>query len=202
MRTLYSCSLLSVAIGLGLSAAAPASAKGPFEGPYVGGYLGYSQTESGLKASSVTVSGLSADGITGGGYVGIESGLAAAPSLRVGIEADLGYSGGSGKLATATEAFKIAPDRTFGVSGLLGILASEKLQAYGKIGYIHTDFHTGAGSDGVDGYRFGAGVEYALQGDWTLRAEILRSEYHSFSAGGARFDPAQTSLTAGVRYSF
>ncbi len=90
------------------------------------------------------------------------------------------------------------------MSGVLGFTPADRLHVFGKLGYAHTRFGGIAdeGRVGVDGFRYGGGGEYAINRSWALRGELARVEYDSIDAASARFDPAQTSVTAGLRRSF
>ncbi len=193
--------LAGVTIAAVLSAGGPAVAQS-FEGPYFGGVAGYGMTEADVQAGSTTASALSATGATGGVFFGVASRVRSDRALLVGMEVDYAASRGDARLVTSTESLEIDPGRTIGVSGLVGVSLVDRVQVYGKLGYANTEFGgLGGGDFDLDGFRFGGGGEFAVSEFWTFRSELLRVEYGSSGQGG-HFDPAQTSVTAGFRYSF
>lgn len=99
---------------------------------------------------------------------------------------------------------------SFGASAIAGYEVREDLLAYGKLGYVATNFELGSAGvsddEYLNGLRLGFGGEYALDENWNVRTEYLFTSYDSegISVGGnaVDFDPTEHSVRMGVGYRF
>lgn len=140
------------------------------------------------------------DGGFGGGTVGVNLQHS---SLVVGLEADLGYMDLSGSRTSESSNPVFHQDHTvdggfYAVLGGRAGVAFGKTLVYGKGGYAYYDgeaaqtttkpgFQTHA-TDAFTGWAYGGGIEQALGGGWSLKAEYLRFEFDTEHGD-------QTSLT-------
>jgi len=173
-------------------AAIPASAMAqeanPFQGFSVGGVAGYDH----VRVSDGTVRE-SADGVTYGITVGYD--YAVVGNGTIGIEAEVADASTkkrytnllvNGDVGTVS----VGRDLYAGVRG--GVALGANTMLYAKGGYINTrgtvTYTDNAGtnlaaSDDLDGFRVGAGVEYAF-GRFAARAEYRYSDYGNFKVNG------------------
>jgi outer membrane immunogenic protein len=129
-------------------------------------------------------------GAIGGGTLGWNYQVGA---MVFGLEADLGYMGVSG--SRKTDSSNPAKYQTLQVDGgfyavlggRLGV-AFDRTLIYGKGGwaYWNTDVtqtttnpgYKTNGSGALDGYAFGGGIEHALGGGWSVKAEYMRFQFN------------------------
>ncbi|MGO9686867.1 MAG: outer membrane protein [Beijerinckiaceae bacterium] len=153
-------------------------------GPYLGGNVGIGIGASEF-AEPVPVDGIGFLGGVGAGYNWLLT-----PTWLVGFETDLDYRGSIGStnsmvsqtndgyLGTVRARFGYAWDRllVFGTGGFAyGNVIAPK--TFSGSGIIYPGFATGArlgnNSTILPGYAVGAGVEYALNNNWSIEAEYL-----------------------------
>lgn len=175
-----------------------------FTGPRVSALGGYdairpgSSEDSDLDGDDQTV-----DGFLYGGEIGYD--IAAGGAL-IGIEGEISESTGKVEAAVSDPDFfgfgRVETDRDLYVGLRAGILATPRTLAYVKGGYTNARLNAVA-SDGVtttdanfklDGYRLGAGVEYAI-GDSFLRNGFVKVEYRYSNYGDAEFEFADGAET-------
>jgi outer membrane immunogenic protein len=153
---------------------------------------------------------LSPEGAFGGGQVGYNLVFG---RMLVGVEADVqgadindGSAGPAGVASTDINLFGT-------VRGRLG-LVSDRTLIYATGGYawadVDTSFSSGgltiSGSDTLDGYAVGGGIEYALTDSWSTKLEYqyVDLEDTRFGLGGVatRIDPDFHTVRAGLNYRF
>jgi outer membrane immunogenic protein len=189
----------------------PAAANGSnkWTGFYVGAHAGYGAGHAttrddpadwGNDPKFIGPFRFSTDGVLGGGTLGYNY---QAGALVVGLEADLGYMGVSG--SRNTESSQSGNHQTLEIEGgfyaVLGGrvgLSFGGTLLYGKGGWAYWDTdvtqtttaqgYKTNGSGALDGYAFGGGIEHAVAGGWSIKAEYLRLQFDD-----ARGD--QTSIT-------
>ena len=210
-------------VALATPAMAQTASEAPFSGLRVGGEVGYDHIRSGSTEDVDTTRDLkqSIDGVTYGGVVGYD--FPAGDNLRIGAEAS--YSG-----STAGSDFNndqplvfnlgnVKADREIYVGGRVGFVTSPSTMVYAKAGYTNQRFSV-TGSDGTvdlsqkldtDGWRVGAGAEFAVGRNAYIGAEYRYSKYgegevdfEGQTPDSSRFnldtDRHQVVATAGIRF--
>jgi outer membrane immunogenic protein len=174
-----------------LSAPVKAGDSTNWTGFYAGAHGGYVTGDVSVKDIDGGVApgpfDYTADGAFGGGTVGINWQIS---SLVLGLEGDLGYMDLSGsKIIGASGGSPYHQDLTLD-GGLYGVAAARAGFAfgntliYGKCGYAYFDgegqqattktYYTPTATDAFTGWAYGGGIEQALGGGWSLKAEYLR----------------------------
>ncbi len=143
------------------------------------------------------------DGFLAGGQVGYNW---QKDQLLLGLEGDLGYLGVKGDGKNLTEGGEVSDvaESEFGAYGLIGArigLVNDRSLFYVKGGYALARLETIAGDisgpdddrkldeddatfldEPLHGYAIGAGVEYALGSNWTVKAEYLYFDFDEESS--------------------
>ena len=205
--------------------ATPAMAqdKAPFSGFRVGAEAGYDHIRSGSSEDIDTTRDIdqSIDGVEYAGVVGYDA--AVGEKLRIGAEASFGDStagrDNNNSQPTVFNLGRVQAEREFYVGGRVGYVTSPDLMLYVKGGYTNQRFGY-EGSDGTtnlsqrldtDGYRIGAGAEYAFSNNVYGGLEYRYSNYskgeldfNGDTPDSSRFnidtDRHQVVATVGVRF--
>jgi outer membrane immunogenic protein len=219
IASLAAASLIAVAT----PAMAQTASEVPFTGVRVGGEVGYDHIRTGSSEDVDTTRDLkqSIDGVEYGAVVGYD--FAAGDNLRIGAEAS--YAGSTAERdfnndsPTVFNLGSVQADRDIYVGGRVGYVTSPSTMVYAKAGYTNQRFAT-VGSDGTvdlnqrldtDGWRLGAGAEFAVGRNAYIGAEYRYSNYSKGeidfdgnTPDGSRFnldtDRHQIVATAGVRF--
>jgi len=132
----------------------------PFTGPRAGVTMGYDKIggEEGF-----------AYGVTAG------YDLALTPRVTGGIEVSLGD--------TTVDDFGLDVSRDLAASLRLGFVATPRVLAFGKVGYATTRFEVDSDGAGLEGVRFGGGLEFAATPSTYISAEYQRTEYEQNIGG-------------------
>lgn len=80
--------------------------------------------------------------------------------------------------------------------GMLPV-GSSRFSVLGRVGYAQANVLTDAGNDNGGGLKFGAGVQYDLTQNVTLRAEVTRYRFDTFHS-----DTVNDQYSVGVKYAF
>lgn len=217
--------------GAGLAAAlvlVPAAAQAqdgrlPFTGPRVEVIAGYDHNRSGSTVDSDNTRNLkqSLDGVVYGAGVGFD--VPIDPNVRIGAEAEISDSSAkwdnNNGVPNTFNLGRVSADRDIYVGARLGFVVSPRTMVYGKAGYTNARFGL-VGTNGTtsldqrldtDGYRVGAGVEYAVSNNAFAKLEYRYSNYSrgEFDFNGntpdsSRFDidtdRHQVVVGAGIRF--
>ena len=195
----------------------------PFSGVRVGGEVGYDHIRSGSTENVDNTRDLkqSIDGVTVGAVVGYDAPVG--ESLRLGAEAS--FSGSTAgrdfdnENPTVFNLGNVKADQEIYVGGRIGVVTSPTTMIYAKGGYTNQRFSV-IGSNGattldqrvdLDGWRVGAGAEFAVGRNAYIGAEYRYSNYSEGEVDFAgdtpdssRFnldsDRHQIVATAGVRF--
>lgn len=195
----------------------------PFSGVRVGAEVGYDHIRSGSSEDVDNTRDLkqSIDGVTYGGVVGYD--FAAGDALRIGAEAS--YAGSTAgrdfdnENPTVFNLGNVKADRDIYVGGRVGVVTSPSTMIYAKGGYTNQRYSV-VGTDGTtsldgkldtDGWRVGAGAEFAVGRNAYIGAEYRYSNYsegevdfEGTTPDTSRFnldtDRHQVVATAGVRF--
>jgi outer membrane immunogenic protein len=210
-------------VAMATPAMAQTASEVPFTGVRVGGEVGYDHIRTGSSEDVDTTRDLkqSIDGVDYGAVVGYD--FAAGDRLRVGAAAS--YAGSTAERdfnnanPTVFNLGNVQADRDIYVGGRVGYVTSPSTMVYVKGGYTNQRY-SATGSDGTvdlnqhldtDGWRVGAGAEFAVGRNAYIGAEYRYSNYSKGEvdfAGdtpdGSRFnldtDRHQVVATAGVRF--
>ena len=217
-------SLVAASIAaLATPAMAQSAGDAPFTGARVGAEVGYDHIRSGSSEDVDDTRDLkqSIDGVTYGGVVGYD--FAAGDNLRLGAEAS--YAGSTAERdfnnerPTVFNLGAVQADRDIYVGGRVGYVTSPNSMVYVKGGYTNQRY-TVTGSDGTtelsgkldtDGWRAGAGAEFAVGRNAYIGAEYRYSQYsegevdfEGTTPDSSRFsidnDRHQVVATAGIRF--
>lgn len=163
---------------------------------------------NGVDAGSL--GSLSPEGAFGGGQIGYN---AVFGRLLVGVEADV-QGADINDNSAGPAGFASTDINLFGtVRGRLGFVADRTL-IYATAGYAWADVDTSisdgnvtiSGSDTLDGYTVGGGLEYALSDNWSTKLEYqyVDLEDTRFGLGGVttKIDPDFHTVRAGLNYRF
>lgn len=205
--------------------AVPAAAqdKAPFSGLRVGAEAGYDMLRSGSTEDVDNARDLKQDidGVNYAGVIGYD--VAAGENLRIGAEASFGDSSAEwdndNGQPNVFNLGRVEAQREIYVGGRIGYVTSPDLMLYVKGGYTNQRFGI-EGTNGTvsqsqrldtDGYRIGAGAEYALSNNLYAGLEYRYSNYsegeldfNNNTPDGSRFnidtDRHQVVATVGVRF--
>jgi outer membrane immunogenic protein len=188
-----------VFIALATFSATPALAGEPssFTGPWIGLTGGFdnvrikAEGESGNKSGVFYGINAGYDYNYGGGVVGVEIEAADATTKE--------------SITDGVDTLSLAATRDLYAGVRLGIPVSNSVLLYAKGGYTNArfklSFNSDSASDNLDGYRVGAGVEYA-RGHALARLECRYSNYGKYDLLGVdlKMSRNQVVATAGWRF--
>jgi len=131
--------------------------------------------------------------------------------LVSGIEVDIGPGNVGGSYTNLGSLVQPDLNAIGSLRGRLGILATPQalLYATGGLAWANYDFKATAGntvSDTLVGYQIGAGLEYMIAPQWTMRIEYNFTDFGSarIDQGGVinSYDPDLHTVRAGIAYKF
>ena len=214
--------------GAGVAADLPLKARAAktvyeWTGFYVGGHFGYGDASFGPGTNPLPEQGVvlphSATGLSGGYQLGYNRQLA--NRVVLGIEADATFTGplDGPALARSPVPFNTTIDYVGTVRGRVGY-AFDRFMPYvtGGVAWGHTHINVND-ADGVTplfpvghyqtGWTAGLGLEYAVSGNWTAKAEyeyvdLSRKTYDlsGFGLGSVNVDPRIHLFKLGLNYQF
>jgi len=202
--------LLSTLAAAGaLAAAAPAMAQdaaaeqAPFTGFRAEGLVGYDNLSDGSGQDSG-----SSSGVVYGGAVGYDF---QAGGVVIGIEGEITGATTDTRadgLLVAGDRLRVNAGRDLYAGARIGFLASPQTLIYAKGGYtnarVETIYTSGATrvetGDNLDGFRVGAGIEYAVGPNLYLKGEYRYSNYSSVD--GFDIDVDRHQAVAGICFRF
>lgn len=217
-----SCAALALA-AFATPAMAQTADQFPFSGLRVGGEVGYDHIRSGSTEDVDDTRDLkqSIDGVTYGGVVGYD--FPAGDSLRIGAEASFSGSTAARDFdndrPTVFNLGNVRADNEIYVGGRVGVVTAPSTMIYAKAGYTNQRYSI-TGSNGTvaldqkldtDGWRVGAGAEFAIGRNAYIGTEYRYSNYsegeidfEGQTPDGSRFnldnDRHQVVATAGFRF--
>lgn len=179
-----------------------------WSGFFVGGLLGAAAGSADTGGSALGDIGMSgfAGGLLGGYNIQLGS-------LVAGVEADVTWASLDGSENVAGLNATAGHDWLGSVRGRLGY-ATENWLLYGTLGYAFADFHLDTSDFGThlsqsahpNGFVYGAGAEYAISPQLSLRGEVLRYTFEDMSfdlpSGVLTADPDVTTVRAGLSLRF
>lgn len=200
--------LLATALAATTALATPALAQDSdptFTGPRVEAIAGWDRVDDGANSGTQA-----SDGIVYGGAVGYD--------FRLG-GAVLGFEGeatGSTNKDTATsvivtnDSLRLKAGRDLYVGGRVGFMAGPRTLIYAKGGYtnarLNTRYINGATttnvSEDADGWRAGAGAEFALSNHVYLKGEYRYSNYSRINGTSTNIDLDRHQVVGGLGFRF
>ena len=188
-KTIAILSAASVA-AIAVPAAAQGATDGTFTGPRVEALVGYDITKAGSSVDNDVDENddQSIDGVTYGVGVGYDFN---AGGVVLGLEGELTDSSANVEFDENDPEFfgfgDVNAGRDIYVGARAGILANPDLLLYVKGGYTNARFNVNSSFDGdeyrakvdTDGFRLGAGAEYALNRNTFAKIEYRYSNYSS-----------------------
>jgi opacity protein-like surface antigen len=175
--------------------ASPASAQSAFQGFHAGVNAG--PTMSDIEATSFGAKyDLATQGFVGGGSVGDM--FSFSQGWLLDLEGMVDYA----KSDSSFGGVKFEQGLGYGGALSLGYMITQNNALYGKLGFEMRDFKVGGLSKTLDGFQFGGGSRWALDANWSIKAEYLYTMYESTSIGGLGVKPTSNTLRIGVDYRF
>ncbi len=175
-------------------------------GLYVGGHLGAGFGSTDTMGSAV--GDLTTSGFTGGILAGYNIQIG---SLVAGVEGDIAWANIDGTDSTGLVSATASHDWLSSFRARIGY-ATENWLVYGTGGVAYTDFNvdvedlagTVTTSSTPAGWVLGAGAEYAISPQLSLRGEVLHYSFESSSVPAADLtaDPDVTTVRAGLSMRF
>ncbi len=201
----------------GFAAGFPSAADKSWSGVYVGGQIGGTSVVH--EVSTPAIGGLTFDGVGGEGVIG---GLMVGANWQVSDQFVLGAQIDGNFNSDLTEAnvvgglfnADLTSEYLLAFSARAGMLVQPETLAYVIGGYTVGEFELNAGgaflpggfkaSRAVDGFHIGAGLEAAINENWTVRAEYRFTQFNkeSFAGGLVNVEPSMHAGTVGVSYNF
>lgn len=178
--------ITTLAVVVAAAVATPAFAQNEdatFDGPYVGAYAGYDKVT--IKEEAPNGGSGSKDGVAFGGIFGYNVDMG---NTLVGIEAEIGDASTKESeqdfIVTGDEV-SLSANLDLFIGARIGFKPSPKSLVYLKAGYAVTKFKaayfdgttTYSDTADLDGYRLGAGVEFAVSQSISVRGEYRYSDF-------------------------
>jgi outer membrane immunogenic protein len=193
-KLLMTTALVCLASGAALAADLP-SEKGPpvyappppppvfsWTGVYIGGQVGYGWGNTSSYDALGGYPSLRPDGVVGGAHIGYNYQVS---QFVFGVEGDVNGSDEHDSFALSpTSGFSIRKDVDTSIRGRIGY-TFDRVLIYATGGGAYGNFHTtdyGPGvfssyNHGHIGYTVGGGIEYAIDNNWSVRAEYRYTDY-------------------------
>jgi outer membrane immunogenic protein len=192
-KFLLSSSLL-LAMAVSAAAADLPSEKGPpvyappppppafsWSGVYLGGQVGYGWGTSNVTTNGFSVPSLSQSGVVGGVHIGYNYQVS---QFVFGLEGDVNGSSERDDNFNAGVNYGIRKNIDASIRGRIGY-AFDRVLIYatggGAYGGFHTSYNDGTNfngfNDGHVGWTVGGGLEYAIDNNWSVRAEYRYTDY-------------------------
>jgi len=187
------------------AAVAPAPYAAPvfaWSGPYVGLNAGYASGSS--KLSSGRSGSADADGWLAGAQLGYNHQVG---SFVFGAESDLNWADVNGSVICAAAQTCSAKVNWLGSARARAGFAANNILFYGTGGFgfggLKLNDTTGASSsDTRVGWAAGAGLEYAIDRNWSVKAEYLHYDLGKATFGSASAKTTVDAAKLGVNYRF
>jgi len=173
--------------------------------PYAGASIGVNDTQMNVKdaGSTFNVGGRNANFTLFAGY-----GALVNPMFYLGGEAFVNSTAGNFDAVNAPAIGTVTYDTryTYGVSLIPGLMLSDHVMAYGRVGVARASFNVkapGANDDeSVTGAQAGLGLQTSVTQNLDLRGEYVYSSYRSFTTGGVKTSPSSDQFNVGLVYKF
>lgn len=182
-----------------------AMANNTFHGVYLGGQIGWASYDNQLEQDDgVDLDGLSASGVSSGLILGTGT---VNDGWYFGFQANYMVNNADGSF----DDDDLDVDESYGIDARLGRVVSENVLLYGLAGWqrtnIEVDFDGATDDEDLDGFRFGAGVEFATEDNVFFRLEYTQTIYSSedLSYTGhedIEVDPQAQAFHLGIGYRF
>jgi outer membrane immunogenic protein len=240
IRAVLLAGVASLMVGSVAIAADLPSSKGPpvyapppppmfsWTGIYIGGQVGYEwgHTSPAVDtAGGIPLTGFNDQGVVGGGHVGYNYELPGfgfgSGGFVIGVEGDVNgasYSGTEDVLGAGVLFLHSRTDLDASVRGRIG-LAFDRVLIYGTGGAAFASIHNSIDVPGVFdeghetgrvGWTAGGGIEYAIDNNWSVRAEYRYTDYGHYDVTYTplgtpvpfRYHDTDNRVQAGFSYKF
>jgi outer membrane immunogenic protein len=187
---------------------APAPVAYNWTGLYIGGHLGYGWGTDGFSDPTVGTGDIDVDGFLAGAQLGYNWQVG---SWVFGLEGDWSWSNGDGSVAGPLGSTFTADRNWYATATARVGYAWENWLWYVKGGaaWADTDYSlvipgviAASGGDTRSGWTVGAGVEWALAGNWSAKVEYNYLDFSDESIAGASFDSQNHLVKVGLNYRF
>jgi outer membrane immunogenic protein len=154
-----------------------------WSGVYIGGQVGYGWGTSNVYDQSTgnAASGLSQSGVVGGAHIGYNYQVS---QFVFGLEGDVNGSSESNTQYYSTGSYGVRENVDASIRGRIGY-AFDRVLIYatggGAYGNFKTSYNDGTSYDSFNhgriGWTVGGGIEYAIDNNWSVRAEYRYTDY-------------------------
>lgn len=206
MKKLTAAALLAAALS-----ASPACAQSAFQGFHVGVNAGPTMTDVELTDFG-TKYDLATQGFVGGGSLGYMFAFSQGWLFDIEGFVDYAKSEGNSNVFVPTSGglsqVKLSQGLGYGIAGSVGYMITPVNAVYGKLGYEMRDFKAGISgfadqTKSIGGFQIGAGTRWALDGNWSLKAEYLYTLYATTDLGaGVSVKPSSNTFRIGADFRF
>jgi len=157
---------------------------------------------------TVTLDGVSQEGMAVGGFVGYGR---VTNNLYMGAQVDWTHSNAETKATLNTNSATLTLDNVLSAAGRIGFLFTPKAMFYGKIAYSRLEWELSttlglADDDSENGIAYGVGMEAFLSDNLTLRSELTLANYKDVTikqgSETVTLDPRTLLATIGIAYHF
>lgn len=203
--------------GVGFAAGLPSGADKNWSGIYLGALIGGTSVVHEVSTPAgggITFDGVGGEGVLGGGMVGAN--WQVSPEFVLGAQIDANFNSDLTEAQVVGGLFNadLTSEYLIAFSGRAGVLIQPEALAYLIGGYSIGEFELNAGgallpggftiSRNVDGFHVGAGLEAAINENWTVRAEYRFTQFdkESFAGGLVNVEPSMHAGQVGVAYNF
>lgn len=199
--------LITAALAASTALAAPAFAQdnAPFTGPRVEGVVGWDRVDDGANSGTEA-----SDGVVYGGAIGYDFQTGGAV---IGVEGEITGSSNSQRyrgILAPNDELRVGAGRDLYLGARVGFLAGPNALIYAKGGYtnarLETRYTNGNTTttigENADGWRLGAGVEYALANNIYLKGEYRYSNYNRVDNSNIDIDVDRHQVVGGVGIRF
>lgn len=177
--------------------ASPASAQSAFQGFHIGANVGPTMSDVETSALGSKID-LATQGFIGGGSVGYT--FSFAPGWLLDVEGMIDYSSSSANLGGAG---KIEQGLGYGGALSLGYMMTNRNAVYGKAGVEMQDFKVLGTSKSVMQGLVGGGTRWAVDDNWSAKAEYnYLFPTSSTAIGNIDVKPSSSVFRVGVDYRF
>ncbi|MCP5074341.1 MAG: porin family protein [Rhodobacteraceae bacterium] len=202
----------------GYAAGLPTSADKNWSGVYLGALIGGTSVVHEVSTPAlggITFDGVGGEGVLGGGMVGAN--WQVSPEFVLGAQIDGNFNSDLTEASVVGGLFNATLTNEYLVafSGRAGVLIQPEALAYLIGGYSLGEFELNTSgallppggfkiNRNVDGFHVGAGLEAAINENWTVRAEYRFTQFgkESFAGGLVSVEPSMHAGQIGVAYNF
>lgn len=205
------------ASAFGFGAPSPTDADVNWSGIYLGALIGGTSVVHEVTTPAlggITFDGVGGEGVLGGAMIGAN--WQVSPNIVLGLQFDGNLNSDLTEASVVGGLFNadLTSEYLLAFSGRAGYLVQPETMAYLIGGYSLGQFELDAGGAllpggfqldrAVDGFHVGAGLEAAINENWTVRAEYRFTQFgkENFAGGLVNVEPSMHAGQIGVSYNF